>query len=227
MTRFRKSDYDIAALVRTMLGVAAVLLRTRLPQAREVAGRVCARARCGPRRPDRVPLLDLVDPLAKMGQVLFTPPNVKGWRTGTDWLNSATLLARNNFAETVAMGEWTEAGVGTGRARQSLPDVRRRADEPSAPTSSSTPPPPAAGRTRCAARSTRRSRRTSPAIVKRMGELRLRPRQSRQEQAAKLEKFLNAAGPPPGAAAATAARRDHAPAPGRSRPVNDPSSDRR
>jgi hypothetical protein len=38
--------------------------------------------------------------------VLFAPPNVKGWRTGTDWLNSATLLARNNFAETVAMGSW-------------------------------------------------------------------------------------------------------------------------
>src|SRR5437764_2130335 len=41
-----------------------------------------------------------------MGQVLFAPPNVKGWRTGTDWLNSATLLARNNFAETVATGNW-------------------------------------------------------------------------------------------------------------------------
>jgi hypothetical protein len=40
-----------------------------------------------------------MEPLAQMGQVLFAPPNVKGWRTGTDWLNSATLLARNNFAE--------------------------------------------------------------------------------------------------------------------------------
>ena len=74
--------------------------------------------------PDRVPMLDLVDPLAKMGQVLFAPPNVKGWRTGTDWLNSATLLARNNFAEHVAMGEWTKQGVAPA-ARQSLPDVRR------------------------------------------------------------------------------------------------------
>ena len=54
--------------------------------------------------PGRVPPGDFTDPLSKMGQALFAPPNVKGWRTGTDWLNSATLLARNNFAETVATG---------------------------------------------------------------------------------------------------------------------------
>ena len=48
----------------------------------------------------------MVDSLSRMGQSLFAPPNVKGWRTGTDWLNSATLLARNNFAEKVAVGEW-------------------------------------------------------------------------------------------------------------------------
>jgi hypothetical protein len=35
---------------------------------------------------------------------------VKGWRIGTDWLNSATLLARNNFAENVALGSWSRQG---------------------------------------------------------------------------------------------------------------------
>ncbi len=102
---FRRSDYDIASLVRTMLGsrlfFSAHAYRKRVKWPVEYAvGAVRSVA------PERVPLGDLIDPLARMGQVLFAPPNVKGWRTGTDWLNSATLLARNNFAETVAMGTW-------------------------------------------------------------------------------------------------------------------------
>jgi hypothetical protein len=103
--RFRKSDYDIADLVKTILGSRLMFsehaYRKRVKWPVEyVLGAVRAAV------PNRAPLGDLVEPLAKMGQVLFAPPNVKGWRTGTDWLNSATLLARNNFAETVAMGTW-------------------------------------------------------------------------------------------------------------------------
>ncbi|HYH63075.1 MAG TPA: DUF1800 family protein, partial [Urbifossiella sp.] len=103
--RFRRGEYDIADLVKEILGsrlfFSAHAHRRRVKWPVEYAvGAVRAVA------PDRVPLGDLIDPLAKMGQVLFAPPNVKGWRTGTDWLNSATLLARNNFAETVAMGAW-------------------------------------------------------------------------------------------------------------------------
>jgi len=36
--------------------------------------------------------------LNRMGQVLFYPPNVKGWPGGVAWLNSGTVLARENFA---------------------------------------------------------------------------------------------------------------------------------
>jgi uncharacterized protein (DUF1800 family) len=42
--------------------------------------------------------------ISRMGQKLFAPPNVKGWPGGRSWLNTSTLLARNNFAEEVAMG---------------------------------------------------------------------------------------------------------------------------
>ena len=103
--RFRKSDYDIADLVKAMLGSRLMFsqhaYRKRVKWPVEYAiGAIRAAV------PGRAPLGNLVDPLAKMGQVLFAPPNVKGWRTGTDWLNSATLLARNNFAETVATGIW-------------------------------------------------------------------------------------------------------------------------
>ena len=40
-----------------------------------------------------------------MGQTLFAPPNVKGWVGGKAWLNSATVLARQNFAESMLGGQ--------------------------------------------------------------------------------------------------------------------------
>jgi len=40
--------------------------------------------------------------LRAMGQVLFYPPNVKGWDGGAAWLNSQTVLTRENFANAVA-----------------------------------------------------------------------------------------------------------------------------
>ncbi len=36
--------------------------------------------------------------MAAMGQILFYPPNVAGWPSGTSWINSSTLLNRINFA---------------------------------------------------------------------------------------------------------------------------------
>jgi hypothetical protein len=33
-----------------------------------------------------------------MGQVPFHPPSVKGWDGGATWLNTQTVLARENFA---------------------------------------------------------------------------------------------------------------------------------
>ncbi|HEX3462744.1 MAG TPA: DUF1800 domain-containing protein [Candidatus Elarobacter sp.] len=40
--------------------------------------------------------------LRAMGQVLFYPPNVKGWDGGAAWVNSQTILTRENFANAVA-----------------------------------------------------------------------------------------------------------------------------
>src|SRR5262249_17642353 len=39
-----------------------------------------------------------------MGQILFEPPNVKGWPGGRAWLNTSTVLGRDNFAEVLARG---------------------------------------------------------------------------------------------------------------------------
>jgi uncharacterized protein (DUF1800 family) len=42
------------------------------------------------------------DMLADMGQVILQPPSVFGWDWETAWLNSATLLARYDFARNIA-----------------------------------------------------------------------------------------------------------------------------
>lgn len=41
-------------------------------------------------------------PLVSMGQQLYEPPNVGGWSTGGAWFSTASMLARMNFAATLA-----------------------------------------------------------------------------------------------------------------------------
>jgi Protein of unknown function (DUF1800) len=104
--RFRKSEYDIADLVKTVLSSRlffsehAYLKRIKSP-AEFMLGAVRS-AWSGPPA-----LASLSIELDAMGQTLFAPPNVKGWPGGKVWLNNATLLARNNFAE------WVATRVGT------------------------------------------------------------------------------------------------------------------
>jgi uncharacterized protein (DUF1800 family) len=50
-------------------------------------------------------------PLANMGQLLFEPPNVGGWPLGAGWFSTGTMLARANFAATVAAGQKERLGA--------------------------------------------------------------------------------------------------------------------
>jgi uncharacterized protein (DUF1800 family) len=54
--------------------------------------------------------------LRRMGQILFVPPNVKGWDGGASWLNSQTLLTRENFAaglmKAMPDAAWFDAAMG-------------------------------------------------------------------------------------------------------------------
>ena len=45
---------------------------------------------------------EVLAPMASMGMQLFEPPHVGGWPSGTGWLSTATMLARSNFAATLA-----------------------------------------------------------------------------------------------------------------------------
>jgi hypothetical protein len=98
----RRSDYDIRQTVETMLrsrlffSQHAYRQRVKSP-AEYVIGLV--RVVDSQSAPEM-----LVVGMNEMGQRLLAPPNVKGWDGGKAWLNSATLLARQNFAMQVLDG---------------------------------------------------------------------------------------------------------------------------
>jgi uncharacterized protein (DUF1800 family) len=48
---------------------------------------------------------DALPPLANMGQNLLDPPDVSGWDTGQSWFSTGAMLARMNFAATLAANQ--------------------------------------------------------------------------------------------------------------------------
>ncbi len=110
--QYRKSAYDTLALVKTILGSRLFYsdhaFRKRIKSPVEFAlGAVRAIYRrfddSDPHhRP--IPHQALVKWLGTMGQALFAPPNVKGWPGARTWLNTSTVLERDNFAAVLASG---------------------------------------------------------------------------------------------------------------------------
>ncbi|HEY8506382.1 MAG TPA: DUF1800 domain-containing protein, partial [Gemmataceae bacterium] len=92
---FRKSDYDIADLLKTVLRSRhfysdfAYRQRVKSP-AEYVVGLLRG---LGAELPAEAPGLSLPAAMQELGQTLFAPPSVKGWDGGGAWLNTATLLA--------------------------------------------------------------------------------------------------------------------------------------
>jgi hypothetical protein len=139
---FRASDHDVAALVRTMLASRLFYsdhaFRKRIKGPVEYAlGAVRAvYQRYDETDPEYRPLPHrvLVRRLAGMGQALFAPPNVKGWPGGRAWLNTSTVLERDNFAAALATGTlWADPvpGRAAGGAKPEL--VKPMADGDTAP----------------------------------------------------------------------------------------------
>jgi uncharacterized protein (DUF1800 family) len=75
--------------------------------------------------------------MVQMGQLLFAPPNVKGWDGGRAWINPSTLLFRYNFAGYLVSGD-PPAGP---RPPQQTP----AATPTIAPQRPAAPPPPRRG----------------------------------------------------------------------------------
>ena len=68
----------------------------------------------------RTAFRDLAVPMARMGQELFNPPNVKGWDGGRAWINSSTLLGRANFVRQLLTAKETRFDAGGGGSLESL-----------------------------------------------------------------------------------------------------------
>ncbi|MDB5308998.1 MAG: hypothetical protein JWO38_3200 [Gemmataceae bacterium] len=127
---FRKTDYDVAGLVRTMLAsrhfYSDHAFRRRIKSPVEyVLGAVRAvYRRYAETDPEYRPLPQqvLVPRVTAMGQSLFAPPNVKGWPGGRAWLNTSTMLERANFAAALATGTlWTVPPSATDTAADAAP----------------------------------------------------------------------------------------------------------
>ncbi len=50
-------------------------------------------------------VFDMVTPLGNMGQNLYDPPDVAGWDLGKGWFSTGSMLARMNFASTLAANQ--------------------------------------------------------------------------------------------------------------------------
>ncbi|HTM33083.1 MAG TPA: DUF1800 domain-containing protein [Vicinamibacterales bacterium] len=46
-----------------------------------------------------------ITPLLNMGQQLYEPPDVNGWALGAEWISTASMLARMNYASTLAANQ--------------------------------------------------------------------------------------------------------------------------
>ncbi|HUE40411.1 MAG TPA: DUF1800 domain-containing protein, partial [Chthoniobacterales bacterium] len=81
------------------------------------------------------PPLAAQNAMRQMGQILFAPPNVKGWDGGKQWISTSTLLFRYNFANYLINGDTIlppnlrqprqGADVGFGRAAQYAEQIKR------------------------------------------------------------------------------------------------------
>src|SRR5262249_10026518 len=59
---------------------------------------------------------DLPAPMARMGQDLFMPPNVKGWDGGQAWIATDTMMERFNFANRVTSEKFSQMAKYTSMA---------------------------------------------------------------------------------------------------------------
>ena len=58
-------------------------------------------------------------PLTAMGQTLFEPPDVNGWELGQGWFSTGGMLARMNFAATIAANQRNNLALSTADAAAS------------------------------------------------------------------------------------------------------------
>jgi uncharacterized protein (DUF1800 family) len=95
--------YDVGKLVERMLRsnlfFSPVAYRQRIKSPVEFALGIVQGLEAG------ISTVQLGQDLAGLGQDLLSPPTVKGWPGGRDWINTATVIGRNNLAHAMLRGE--------------------------------------------------------------------------------------------------------------------------
>jgi uncharacterized protein (DUF1800 family) len=98
MDVFTKSAYDIRSVLHVLFNSdffkLAIFAKVKSPADMVVS---TVRLTGGYRFP-AVEDIELALETGYMGQQLLDPPSVEGWHTGSEWINTATLMARVNFA---------------------------------------------------------------------------------------------------------------------------------
>jgi uncharacterized protein (DUF1800 family) len=95
---FGRHAYDIRAVMRVLF-TADFFKNARFAKVKSPAELVVGTVRlAGGHRFPEVDDIKLALETGYMGQQLLDPPSVEGWHTGPEWINSATLMSRVNFA---------------------------------------------------------------------------------------------------------------------------------
>jgi len=143
--QLRKSEYDIGAVLRMILSsrhfFSDYAFRQRIKSPVEAVRGSVRSVSSGVIPPGAV-----VSKLEAMGQDLFAPPNVKGWAGAQAWLNTSTILTRQNFGQSVAMGTlWNNVrtrGPGRFEVEVEPPDAIEDLAVPDEPGKPGEPPKP-------------------------------------------------------------------------------------
>jgi len=98
MHTFVRSSYDIRTVLRVLFN-ADFFKQATFAKVKSPAEMVVSTVRLtGGYGFPAVEDIDLALETGYMGQQLLDPPSVEGWHTGSEWINTATLMARVNFA---------------------------------------------------------------------------------------------------------------------------------
>jgi uncharacterized protein (DUF1800 family) len=96
-----KIEWAVETVLRSQVFFADANLRRRVAGPVEWCVGVLRALECANPAPSTLLLAEWV---TRMGQDLFYPPNVGGWREGRNWLGSHGVLARANFAAALVDG---------------------------------------------------------------------------------------------------------------------------
>ena len=95
---FVKSDYDIRSVLRVLFN-SDFFKDSAFAKVKSPTEFVVGTARvAGSHRFPEVDDVLLAPEAGDMGQQLLDPPSVEGWHTGTEWINTGSLVNRVNFA---------------------------------------------------------------------------------------------------------------------------------